>query len=72
MNYLQAISVFTHAELRALAKVRGLRWYSYLRKKELSFRLFGMDPKLNRVLCSVNQMRRYNVPEPNDYSQWSC
>ena len=71
MNYLQALTVFTRDELRAVAQVRGLRWYSYLTKRELSFRLFGHNPQINRILCSVNQMRRYGIPEPNDPLQWT-
>jgi hypothetical protein len=70
MNYLHACDVFTKHELRAIAKIRKLRWYSYLHKRELAFRLFGMDSRMNRVLCTVNQMRRYRTPEPNDPKQW--
>ena len=70
MNYLHACNSFTRDELRAVAKVRGLRYYSYLCKRELAFRLFGDNVLLNRVLCNLNQMRRYSVPEPTDTSQW--
>ena len=70
MNYEHALTIFTKAELRALAKVRGLRWYSYLVKRELAFRLFSLDERMNRALCQVNQMRRYKVPQPNDPNQW--
>ena len=61
MNYLQALNVFTRDELRAIAKLRGLRYYSYLTKRELSFRLFGMNAAMSRTLCAVNQLRRYKV-----------
>jgi len=71
MNYLQACHVFTKMELRLLAKVRSLRWYSYLNKRELSFRLFGDNPQINRILCNVNQMRRYGIPQPDDPLQWT-
>lgn len=70
MTYEQAVKLFTKHELRALAKARKMRWYSYLKKRELAFRLFSHDSALNRALCQVNQMRRYKVPQPNDPSQW--
>ena len=65
MNYIQALSTFTKAELRAIAKLRGLRYYSYLTKRELSFRLFGENAMMSRTLCAVNQLRRYRVPIPS-------
>lgn len=71
MNYIDATYYFTKQELRALAKARGLRWYSYLIKRELAFRLFGLDASINRGLCQVNQLRRYGVPQPTDPKQWS-
>ena len=71
MTYQYALKLFTKKELRALAKARGLRWYSYLVKSELAFRLFGMDTAVNRGLCQVNQLRRYRTPQPNDPKQWS-
>ncbi len=71
MNYLSAEKLFTKKELRALAKARGLRWYSYLIKRELAFRLFGLDAAINRGLCQMNQLRRYKVPEPSQADQWS-
>ena len=71
MTYLEATRRFTKKDLRALAKARGLRWYSYLNKIELSFRLFGLDAAVNRGLCQTNQLRRYKTPVPNDPSQWS-
>ena len=71
MTYQYALKLFTKKELRALAKARGLRWYSYLVKSELAFRLFGMDAAINRGLCQVNQLRRYRTPQPNDPKQWS-
>ena len=70
MTYLEATKTFTKKELRAIAKARGLRWYSYLMKSELAFRLFGMDTAINRGLCQLNQIRRYKTPEPNDPKQW--
>ena len=70
MTYTQALNLFTKKELRALAKARGLRWYSYLVKSELAFRLFGMNTAINRGLCQANQLRRYRAPEPNDPKQW--
>ena len=70
MNYQDAVNIFTKAELRAIAKARGMRWYSYLVKRELAFRLFSQDALVNRALCQLNQMRRYKTPQPNDPSQW--
>lgn len=70
MTYHQALRTFTRDELRALAKCRGLRWYSYLCKAELAHRLFGLDAAINRGLCQANQLRRYRAPEPNDPKQW--
>ena len=70
MTYLQALNLFTKNELRALAKARKMRWYSYLVKRELAFRLFSLDTNMNRALCQLNQMRRYKVPQPNDPRQW--
>ena len=70
MTYHQAISMFTRDELRALAKCRGLRWYSYLCKTELAHRLFGLDASINRGLCQADQLRRYRAPGPNDPKQW--
>ena len=58
MPWMQALEYFTKDELRALAKVRGMRWY-HLVKRELAFRLFSGDAVRNRALCQVNQMRRY-------------
>ena len=72
MTYIEATKTFTKKELRALAKARGLRWYSYLVKAELAFRLFGLDASINRGLCQTNQLRRYRTPQPNDPSQWSA
>ena len=71
MTYLEATKTFTKKELRALAKARGLRWYSYLVKRELAFRLFGLDTAINRGLCQLNQLRRYGAPIPNDTKQWT-
>ena len=71
MTYLEADKTFTKKELRALAKARGLRWYSYLVKRELAFRLFGLDAAINRGLCQLNQLRRYGTPIPNDIKQWT-
>ena len=71
MTYLEADKTFTKKELRALAKARGLRWYSYLVKRELAFRLFGLDTAINRGLCQLNQLRRYGAPIPNDTKQWT-
>ena len=71
MTYLEADKTFTKKELRALAKARGLRWYSYLVKRELAFRLFGLDAAINRGLCQLNQLRRYGAPIPNDTKQWT-
>lgn len=71
MTYLEANKTFTKKELRALAKARGLRWYSYLVKRELAFRLFGLDTSINRGLCQLNQLRRYGAPIPNDTKQWT-
>ena len=71
MNYIEAARIFTKKELRALAKARGARLYSYLTKIELSHRLFGLDTAINRGLCQMNQLRRYKVPQPNDPKQWS-
>jgi hypothetical protein len=70
MNYQTAVNIFTKHELRAIAKARKLRWYSYLQKHELAFRLFSGHGMLNRALCQLNQLRRYRVPEPNDTKQW--
>ena len=64
MNYLHALNVFSKAELRAIAKLRGLKYYSYLNKRELSFRLFGENQFLSNSLCALNQLRRYKVPIP--------
>lgn len=72
MNYEQAIRCFTKHELRAIAKARGLRWYSYLNKRELAFRLFSEHTMMNRFLCLLNQARRFEIPLPNDPSQWSA
>lgn len=71
MTYIEANKFFTKKELRAIAKARGTRLYSYLTKLELSHRLFGLDAAINRGLCQMNQLRRYNVPIPNDPKQWS-
>lgn len=70
MTYLEADNFFTKKELRALAKARGLRWYSYLLKRELAFRLFGLDSHINHGLVQMNQLRRYKAPIPNDPTQW--
>ena len=70
MHYLQACSMFTKEELRSIAKIRKLRLYSYLSKRELAHRLFGASEMLNRILCDLNQMRRYRVPIPTDSSLW--
>lgn len=69
---MSANELFTKKELRALAKARGLRWYSYLVKRELSFRLFGLDSSINHGLCQLNQLRRYQCPVPADVTQWSA
>ena len=71
MTYIEANKTFTRDELRALAKVRNLRWYSYLMKIELAHRLFGVDAHINRGLCQLNQMRRYQTPIPNEPNQWN-
>ena len=71
MTYMEASQFFTKKELRAIAKARGTRYYSFLNKLELSFRLFGLDSSVNRGLCQMNQLRRYKVPVPNDPKQWS-
>ena len=70
MNYLQAVNTFTRDELRKLAQMRGIRFYSYLVKCELAHRLFGLDASINRGLCQMNQLRRYGVPQPSDPKQW--
>ena len=64
MDYYNALRYFNKKELRALAKSRNLRWYSYLTKKELCFRLFGQHPVLEKLLMLVNQCRRYGTPLP--------
>ena len=70
MSFMQALTAFNFRELRALCKVRKLKWYGHLTKKELAYRLFGDDPYLKRGLCCANQIRRYKLPEPMDSSQW--
>jgi predicted membrane-bound dolichyl-phosphate-mannose-protein mannosyltransferase len=64
MTYHQAVRYFKKRELRALAKCRKIRWYSYLNKRELAFRLFGEHPVLDKTLMLVNQCRRYGTPLP--------
>lgn len=71
MTYWNALTTLRYIDLRALCKVRGIRWYSYLNKKELAYRLFGDDPILKRALCCVNQMRRHKIKEPMDPNQWA-
>ena len=70
MTFLEANRVLSKAELRAIAKVRRTRWYSYLNKLELAHRLFGLDAKVNKYLCVSNQLRRYKVKEPDQADQW--
>ena len=70
MTYHLACKLFTWRELRALMKARNMRWYSYLTKRELAFRLFGMDATINRGLCQLNQLRRYKVAIPDEIKQW--
>ena len=64
MNWRHASEEFTKADLRALAKARKIRWYSYLKKNELAFRLFTDECLLTKTLCLVNQCRRYKTPLP--------
>lgn len=71
MTFIEANHLFTKKELRALAKARGLRWYSYLIKIELAHRLFGLDSHINHGLVQANQLRRYQVPIPNQPKQWT-
>lgn len=71
MNYLTAENLFTKSDLRALAKSKNMKWYSYLNKRELAFRIFGLDASINRGLCQLNQLRRYGVPVPMEVKQWS-
>ena len=71
MDWRNAMRVFTHRDLRHLAKARKIRWYSYLNKAELCFRIFGDDAILLKALCYANQCRRYGVREPDDANQWN-
>ena len=71
MSYIEANNFFTKKELRAIAKARGVKLYSYLWKIELSHRIFGLDSSINRDLCQMNQLRRYKVPLPSDPKQWN-
>ena len=64
MSWRTALTTFTKRELRALAKCRGIRWYSYLKKNELAFRLFESTHHLSKTLMLVNQCRRYKTPLP--------
>lgn len=70
MSFYHALEVLNFNELRALCKVRQLKWYGHLTKKELAYRLFGDDPYLKRGLCCANQLRRYKIAEPGDSDQW--
>ena len=70
MHYQDAVRKFTKHELRGIARARKLRWYSYLTKIELAFRLFGMDSRINRGLCQLNQLRRYRIRIPDQQNQW--
>ena len=70
MTPRDAVQTFTFRDLRALAKCRGLRWYSMLRKHELAFRLFGLDSYIKQTLVLTNQLRRYRLVEPSDRKQW--
>ena len=70
MTYIEANNYFTKKELGAIAKARGLRFYSFLLKLELAHRIFGLDSHINRGLCQMNQLRRYKVPMPTDPKQW--
>ena len=64
MSWRSALATFTKRELRALAKCRRLRFYSYLNKTELAFRVFENTHHLSKTLMLVNQCRRYKTPLP--------
>lgn len=70
MTFHMACQIFSYRDLRALMKSRRMRWYSYLNKREMAFRLFGMDAAVNRGICQINQLRRYKVAIPDDIKQW--
>ena len=61
MNYLQAVNTFTRDELRKLAQMRGIRFYSYLVKCELAHRLFGLDASSDRDVTALAFIFRSSV-----------